>query len=176
MIGIPDIDEQVVIKAKEKDEEAITEIIKTIDNSCYTIVYHCLGANKKYVNDVEDIIQNAYIKAFSRIDSLKDNRFSAWFYTILEREVIDYTRTSYVKNKPIELSQVDYDGFNESYEDTIENNNKAFEPKANVDYAQLKQGILDCINQLPEMQRTAIYLHYIEKRKISEIAQMYETK
>lgn len=176
MIGIPDIDEKVVIKAKEKDEEAITEIIKTIDNSCYTIVYNCLGANKKYVNDVEDIIQNAYIKAFSRIDSLKDNHFSAWFYTVLEREVIDYTRTAYVKNKPIEFSQVDCDAFNETYEDTIENNNKAFEPKANVDYEELKQGILDCINQLPEMQRTAIYLHYIEKRKISEIAQMYETK
>ena len=149
MIGIPDIDEQIVLRAKEKDEEAIAEIINTIDKRCYTIVYNCLGANKKYVNDVEDIVQNAYIKAFRKIDSLKDNNFSPWFYTILEREVIDYTRTSYVKNKPIEFSQVDNDDFNESYEDTIENNNKAFEPKASVDYSELKQGILDCLNQLP---------------------------
>ncbi len=176
MIGIPDIDKQVVIRAKEKDEEAIAEIINTIDKRSYTIVYNCLGANKKHVNEVEDIVQNAYIKAFSRIDLLKDNNFSPWFYTILEREVIDYSRTSYAQNKPFEFSQVENDEFNESYEDTIENTHKEFEPQASVDYSELKQGILDCLNQLPEMQRTALYLHYIEKRKISEISEMYDTK
>lgn len=99
MTGLPDIDSELIARAKKKDEEAIADIIHQIDKRCYSIVFHCLNGNKRHVEEIEDIVQDAYIKAFTSLDKLKDdNNFAPWMYTILERALIDYTRSSLAKN------------------------------------------------------------------------------
>ncbi len=175
MAGLPDIDKELVIRAKQNDEQAIAEIIRQIDSQCYSIVYYCLKRNKRYVSDIEDIVQAAYTNAFTHMSSLKNNNFAPWMYTILERSVIDFTRSSYAKNKPSYFSEYDSDDFGEKFENTFENDNKTFEPEASVDYSELQKGLQEVMEQLPDVQRTAIYLRYIEKRKVSEIAEMYDT-
>lgn len=175
MAGIPDIDKELVIRAKQKDEQAIAEIIRQIDSKCYSIVYYCLKGNKRYTSDIEDIVQMAYTKAFTNLDTLKNDNFAPWMYTILERTILDFQKSSYANNKPSNFSEYDNDDFDDSFESTFENTNKTFEPQASIDYSELQKGLQEVMEQLPDVQRTAIYMRYIEKRKVSEIAEMYDT-
>ena len=174
MAGLPDIDKELVIRAKQNDEQAIAQIINQIDSRCYSIVYKCLKGNKRYVSDIEDIVQDSYKEAFTSLDKLKNNNFAPWMYQILKNNIVDFQRSSYAKNKPSNFSEYDNDSFNESFVDSFENDNRTFEPEASVDYSVLQQGMRDVMEQLPDNQRTAIYLRYIEQVKVSEIAEMYE--
>lgn len=175
MAGLPDIDKELVIRAKQNDEQAIAQIINQIDSRCYSIVYQCLKGNKRYVSDIEDIVQEAYKDAFTKMDQLKNNSFAPWMYRILKNKILDFQDSAYAKHKPSNFSEYDNDSFNESFVDTFENDNRTFEPEASIDYSVLQQGMRDVMEQLPDNQRTAIYLRYIERVKVSEIAEMYGT-
>ena len=94
-----------VDKAKQGDQDALTGLY----TSTYHVVYSTIRSLIKSDNDtVMDLLQDTYIKAFSKLDKLGDpNYFQSWIAAIARNTALDYLR----KKKPLLFSDTldDYD-------------------------------------------------------------------
>lgn len=155
--------QEQIDKAIQNDQIVITELY----NRTYNNVYHTIKAMIKEEDTVIDIAQDTYLKAFASLEQLQDpTKFRAWIKRIAHNKTVDYLR----KKKPIMFSQMsaDEDGAVE-FEDTNVNNL----PEVVIDRAETKRLIAEIMDDIPEEQRVAIAMHYLEGIPIKEIAETF---
>lgn len=175
MSYIPKVDKELIIKAKQNDEQAIADIINIIDKPCHKIALKYTFSNNLSYADADDIAQEAYLKVFQKLDSLDNEEgFSAWVNTVVNNTAKDFLKKKEITHKNTQFSNLDDPEHNENFESTLKNDYTAFEPEANVDYTVLQEGMQDCLNQLPSNEKSALYKFYFENMKISEIAEEME--
>ena len=147
-----------VKRAMEHDEEAIAALY----NYTYASAYSLLSRLCHDKTAVEDILQESYIAAFSRMKNLKDGRnFSRWFRGIVLNKWRDYSKDKSLAYNTViyEIAELDFDS-------------SQLEPSAHdvVEKADTDDKIWNAINELPENQRVCIILFYYENMKIEDIA------
>ena len=104
--------------------------------------------------DCTDAIQESIVKAFSKIDTLKKDRYAkTWLMRILINECYNIARRINV-NEPLD----------EGYAENMK------QPKENRDYSELYRAV----NELKEELRIPVILYYMEEFNIREIAQILE--
>ena len=104
--------------------------------------------------DCADAIQETIVKAFSKIDTLKNDKYArTWLIRILINECYNLVRKS---SKFISL---------EDLEDRLE-----LESEKSKDYSELYAAV----NSLKEELRLPVILYYIEDFSVREIAQILE--
>lgn len=75
--------EELIIKAKNGDRDAYTELIHFIQSDLYRIAKTRLSDD----NDISDAIQETMIKTYKKIKRLRDNsKFKSWIIKILINE------------------------------------------------------------------------------------------
>jgi RNA polymerase sigma factor, SigZ family len=100
-------------------------------------------------SQIEDILQEVFIKIHSNIDTLKDNaKIRGWVYQITRNTIIDYYRKQTIKLEDID----DFFLENEVAENNI-NNWIELEPAQKV-----AAGLKEMIADLPEKYSQALYL------------------
>ena len=160
----------LIVRARKKDNEAIAEIIQLTERKAYFIAY-------KVVNNeatAKDIVQEAYIQAFQKLDQLSDDsKFESWFNQIVSHKALDYTKSKQGKNKPVEFSSLDDEEDRLEFEANIKNDKASFEPEASMNYKELQEGVQGVLSELPENQRLALMMYYFEDMSVSEIADVY---
>ena len=160
----------LITRARKKDNEAIAEIIQLTERKAYFIAY-------KVVNNeatAKDIVQEAYIQAFQKLDQLSDDsKFESWFNQIVSHKALDYTKSKQGKNKPVEFSSLDDEEDRLEFEVNIKNDKASFEPEASMNYKELQEGVQGVLSELPENQRLALMMYYFEDMSVSEIADVY---
>lgn len=160
----------LITRARKKDNEAIAEIIQLTERKAYFIAY-------KVVNNeatAKDIVQEAYIQAFQKLDQLSDDsKFESWFNQIVSHKALDYTKSKIGKNKPVEFSSLDDEEDRLEFEANIKNDKASFEPEASMNYKELQEGVQGVLSELPENQRLALMMYYFEDMSVSEIADVY---
>lgn len=103
-------------------------------------------------NDVDDILQEIFLKMHSGLGSLRDeNRLSAWLYRIAKNAVIDYYRS---RKAFVALT------------DEFPENEKEEETPAQ----HIAQGLAKMVDLLPEKYREAIKLAESERLPLSDVA------
>jgi RNA polymerase sigma-70 factor, ECF subfamily len=146
------------------------------------------GVCARYVNskdDVKDVMQEGFLKVFSKIQSYKGNgSFEGWIKRVIVNHAINY----YYKNKK-HYQHLDFDEINESemYDETsdiadfstvsekmspneLKQNNITAEIIEKVGFSHIE--LLEILNQLPEPFRLVFNLHCIEHYKHEEIAEL----
>ena len=107
----------------------------------------CL-AHIQNVHDGEDIMQDVFLKAFKKLNTLKDHsRARVWLLKIAHRACIDYDRKPYQAQK-------------------MPNDVSAKTDSRSEHVARLHKAI----SKLPEGYREPITLYYIDGRKCSNVA------
>ncbi len=117
-------------------------------------------------DEVEDLTQEAFIKAFMSLSSFNDEfAFSTWLYKIATNNCIDYIRRKKLQtfsiDKPIESKESDY---------TYELPDSTYEPDQELIDRQRKKLLEDAINSLPAKYRHVIHLRHVEEKEYQEIA------
>lgn len=116
---------------------------------------------KRYVKDTfiaEDIMQDAFIKVFKKINSFKGEvSIGAWIKKIVINQCIDY-----LKKKKIELVSI------EEKELQLADSNNDWSVANNIDI----NTITKVINDLPEKYKVVLNLYLIEGYDHTEIAQV----
>jgi len=122
---------------------------------------------KRFLNDAadaEDVVQKAFIKAFSRLDQYKaEVTFGAWLKRIVINKSIDFLKSK--KQHLVELEEVHLKVVD------------AQDDKWFIDDMVTLNDVKEAINELPETYRYVVMLYLIEgydHQEISEILNISE--
>ena len=116
--------------------------------------------------DCADAIQDTIVKAFSKIDTLKNDKYArTWLVRILINECYSILRKS---SKLVSLEEMNDKGESGGSMKTCGVADKEAEKRA--DYAELYRAV----NSLKEELRLPVILYYIEDFNIREIAQILD--
>lgn len=130
-------------------KEQLGDLIITSQETMYHVAKTLLRSDE----DCADAIQDAIVKAFSRIDTLREDAFAkTWLIRILINECYSCMR----KQKRVVF---------------LEEFAPAEEAQEQEDYSDL----YEAISRLPEEVRLSVILYYMEGYSIREIAQIQDT-
>ena len=150
---------ELLEKARNGEEAALTELYQRTYNSVYYTVKALIASEDTAL----DIVQDAYVKAFRSLHQLKEpEKFRAWMKVIARNKAVDYLR----KTKPAVFSDLS------SQEDMVEFEDQRPEnlPETVIDRQETQRLIREILDSLTPEQRLAVGLYYYENLSVKEIA------
>lgn len=155
-------DEVYVNKALEGNQRAYQQLTEKYRRP---LEYHVMKMVKES-EQVEDLVQEAFIKAFKNLDSYNSSyAFSTWLYRITTNHTIDYLRKKKLKTTSIDKPIKTREG-----EMSFELPDEQAETDRTIIRKQRKKIITHAINNLPEKYRQVIEMRHIEELSYQEIA------
>ena len=154
----------LVTKARAGDADAMNDLINASYQDMY---YYALKLVKK--DDVAaDATQDSCIEIIRKLSDLKE---SAAFVTWCRRIVYHQCTRRIGKSRVVPLEENE-DG--ETILDRIPDENPGSLPEQIVEDRELRQTMLQMIDELPEGQRSALMLYYYEKLSVKQIAEIQD--
>ncbi len=152
-----------VSKAKLGENAGFTYLYETCNKKCY---YTAL----KFMKDsalAEDMMQEAFIKAFDKISTLEDGaKFESWLCQITARLCLNELK----KNQPMLFSETETeDGADISdtfYDDRVYNN-----PEISLDKKETSRLINEMLKDLSEEQQICVTMFYADEMSVKDIAE-----
>ncbi|HHY73587.1 MAG TPA: RNA polymerase sigma factor SigW [Bacillus bacterium] len=153
-------------QVKKGDQNAFAEIVELFKDKVFQLCYRMVGNR----HDAEDIAQEAFIRAYTNIDSYDLNRkFSSWLYRIATNLSIDRLR----KKKPDYFLDAEIAGTEGlTMYSQLESNDP--QPEEMIESLELQEWVQQGINELPVMYRSVIVLKYIEELSLKEIGEILD--
>lgn len=148
-----------------KDEKSYQEFYDMTNKMAYSMALQML----KKEEDAFDVLQDAYIKAYNKIDTVDNpERLVSWFNMIVANTCRDYMK----KKKPVLFNEMDTEEF--EFQDTLENENQEFVPEAAADYKETKRLMKEILDSLSPEQKMCTLMFYYEDLSVKEIAEALE--
>jgi RNA polymerase sigma-70 factor (ECF subfamily) len=147
-------EQNLVALALEGDTEAFGSLVDAYWDKVTALVFQKLGR----FPEVEDIVQETFIKAYNYLPQLrKPGNFAAWLYQIASKLCIDYLRSS--RRKGVSL-------------DAMQEHDVQFEKAApGVEPSDLFDEIMKVVGALPELYRVVVTLRFMSGMSCKEISQ-----
>mgnify|MGYP000372885284 FL=1 len=153
-------------RAKRQDQDALAEIY----SQSSAAVYRVIKVLVKEEDTVYDLLQDTYVKAFTRLDLLQDaDKLVPWLKMIANNTAKDWLK----KCKPVyfnELAGESDDTDDISFEENIEDENIDLNPEMAMDRQEVSRLVMEILDQLPEDQRMVIGMFYYEEISVRDIA------
>ncbi len=155
-------DDEFVDRAKEGDSAAYKDLMNKYQKPLY---YHVLKMVKNH-EQVEDLVQEAFVKAFENLSSYNKNyAFSTWLYRITTNHTIDYLRKKKLKTVSMDEPIKTREG-----EMSMQISGKA-ETDRKIIKEQRSKIIKKAISDLPEKYRKVIEMRHLEELSYQEISE-----
>lgn len=157
----------LILKSKAGDHTSFAALILPYEKKMFGLAFRML----KNKEDAEDAVQDAFLKAFSKLDTFReDSLFSTWLYTILHRICLDVLRKKKRTEGPGMVSLNQQSSDDEEYEIQVEDN-------APGPYEQYKQRaanevLLAAIEKLSDEQKAVVVLRDLQGLEYEEIARI----
>lgn len=150
--------------ALKGDATAYKRLMQKYHDPIYNFIYRMV--HDKY--QVEDLTQEAFIKAFHSLASFNEEyAFSTWLYKIATNNSIDYIRRRKLQtfsiDKPIEAKDSDY---------AFELPDETYETDKDMISTQRAALLNEAIKNLPDKYRRVIHLRHVEEKSYEEIAEI----
>ncbi len=157
-------DTELIQQALTGNQSAFSRLRQKYHDAIYNLIYRMIREK----DEVEDLTQEAFIKAFGSLASFNDEfAFSTWLYKIATNNCIDHIRRKKLQtfsiDKPIESKESDF-----SFELPDTND----EPDEEMIARQRKILLDDAINSLPPKYRQVIVMRHQEEMEYQEIARI----
>jgi RNA polymerase sigma-70 factor (ECF subfamily) len=161
------MDESKLIKqAQSGDVQAFNTLVLHYQDRVYNLAYRIMGDPAA----ASDATQEAFISAYKALRRFRGGSFKSWLLRIVTNACYDELR--YRKRRPqSSLDQIIED--NES--SSLLQSEKAIAPEEHQQKTELVQAIENCLEELPEDQRTATVLCDVEGYDYNEIADIMST-
>ena len=145
------------------DPDASSKLFSTFQSDIYYFILKTVNNDRELA---EDLTQDTFVEILETIDKLQEPAaFVTW-----SKQIAYHKCTAYFRKRKELLVDEDEDGY--SVFDTIEEEDIDFIPDAALDQQDLKQTIINMINDLPEEQKSAILLRYFNEISVKEIAEI----
>lgn len=166
-------EESLLDRAKRQDQAALAEIYEQTSGAVYRVLKVLI---KNDEDTVQDLLQDTYVKAFTRLDQLQDeSKLLPWLKTIANNSAKDWLK----KCKPVLFTAMAGNEGNEetealSFEENIEADRIDENPELAIDEKEVRRLVMEILNQLPEDQRVVLGMFYYEDMSVKEIASILE--
>ncbi len=156
-------DSRLIQAALKGDNAAYKRLMKKYHDAIYNFIYRMIHDK----HQVEDLTQEAFIKAFQSLASFNEEyAFSTWLYKIATNNSIDYIRKrklqTYSIDKPIDAKDSDY---------SFELPDDSYETDMEMISDQRAKMLNEAITKLPDKYRKVIHLRHVDERSYEEIAE-----
>jgi RNA polymerase sigma-70 factor (ECF subfamily) len=113
--------------------------------------------------EIEDVVQDTFLKAYSRLDSFQHNAsFYTWLYRIATNTVLDFMKRR--GRSPVQAVE-DPEIVSGSPEPS-----KAIAPDAGLEREEIARVTHEVLGELPDIFRTVLVLREFEERSYQEMA------
>ncbi|MEX0770931.1 MAG: sigma-70 family RNA polymerase sigma factor [Balneolaceae bacterium] len=159
-------DDKLVSAAVEGDEQAYANLMEKYQRALY---FHIVKMVKEK-EQVEDLVQEAFMKAFDNLSSYNTRyAFSTWLYRIATNHTIDYLRKKKLKTLSIDEPVKTRDGDME-----IQLPDDSYETDRGIIRKQRQKMIRNAIHELPEKYRQVIEMRHMEEKSYQEISDLLD--
>ncbi len=153
---------EAINRAKAGEESGFGYLYENTYRSKYYLALQYM----KNEDAAQDVLQDAYIRAFSKLDTLADpEAFPAWLGII----VANTAKNMLKKKNPLLFSEVD-DPETADMEYQIEDEREESQPEMAYTKQETKELVRQLIDSLSEEQRLCILMYHIEGIPIKQIA------
>ncbi len=151
----------LVAEAREGDEQAMAALYRATYNLAYYVALQLV----KNREDALDVMQDAYIRAFGRLRTLKDPaRFESW----LCRIVANTAKNQIKRKKPLLFGQLtDEEG---EAEPDFEDDTLRFSPEEQLETQETARHVREIVDELSDEQRMVVLMYYFGDQSVAEIA------
>lgn len=155
-------DRVLVEQALGGDEDAYKRLMEKYHRALYHHIYRMVRAK----GEVEDLVQETFIKAFSALPSYSaEYAFSTWLYKIATNHTIDHLRRKKLPTFSIDKPITTKDGtLDYEVPDTT------YRPDRHIVEDQRRSLIQEAIDTLPEKYHRVIVLRHQQEKSYEEIA------
>ena len=156
-------DRELVERALAGDEAAYGELVEKYRNA----LYHHIRRITREKAEVEDLVQETFIKAFSALESYSTQfAFSTWLYKIATNHAIDFLRKKRLRTQSIDKPIQTKEG-----EMEMELPDTTYRPDRHIVEDQRRTLIQEAIDALPPKYYKVIVLRHQHEKSYEEIAQ-----
>ncbi|WP_029903190.1 RNA polymerase sigma factor [Prevotella sp. 10(H)] len=151
-------EKQQIQKVLKGDTSAFGYFVDTYQDMAVTIAFRVCGNRQ----DAEDIVQNAFVKAFHNLHSFRlDSKFSTWFYRIVYNQAITEIRGSTHNTEFVDYKVID---LNDSYSD--------MDTMTQVEEKERKELVNQAMERMPKDEAVILTLYYLEDNPVKEIVKI----
>lgn len=164
--GEDQFDEHAIIeRCKAGDLAAFDELVKRYEKR----VFNCALRIAGNYNDASDVAQEAFIRAFSSIQTFRgDAKFATWIYRIVTNVYLDERKKSKA-HRTMSLDdsiELDENSVTRQIEDDSPTPDEVVETKERAKMLQ------SAISSLPDYQKMIVTLYHLQHRSYEEIAEI----
>ena len=106
-----------------------------------------------------DMVQDTFVRAYTRLSTCRDHdRFRAWIFQMLRNRCLDHLKD--VRRRSVPLDRA------------AEVADPAEEPVLRMERGRLRSEIAKALEQLPDAQREAFLMHYVEELPYETMADL----
>lgn len=135
----------------------------------YKSKYYLALQYMKNEEEAQDVLQEAYLRAFSNLNSLKNPElFSAW----LGKIVANTAKTMLAKKNPMLFSEIGEEDSGEGIEYQIEDDRLENQPEMAYTRQETRELVHELLDSLSEEQRLCVLMFHLEGASIREIAEV----
>ena len=152
------------------DQAAFGELVARYKDAVFGVAFHRLGD----FEDARDVAQDAFVKAYVNLPKLRDGAaFSHWLYRIAEGTAVDVLRR---RRSDVSLESPDAlsaDLGTAGFSLPLHSPHMPHSPVG--DDALVARQVREALAQLPEPDRLAVVLHYVNGYSHAEVAEFLGT-
>lgn len=154
----------LIEEALSGNQASYERLMKKYYQLIYNLVYRMISKKE----DVEDLTQEAFIKAFNSLHNFdKQFAFSTWLFKIATNNAIDYLR-----KKKLYTFSIDKDIESDDSDYKFEIPDHESKPDRHIIDSQLRIILDEAIESLPEKYKEVIVLRHNKEMEYEEIAKM----
>lgn len=154
---------ELIRRAMDNDQGAIGQLYEMTYNNVYLTIRMMI----KDEDQIHDLLQDTYLRAFASLSQLKEPAaFRGWVKRIAHNLAVDELR----KKKPMAFSSMVSTDSDEMLD--FKDERPGSMPEEVMDYQETKRLLSEIMDTLPEDQRAVISLYYYEGISVKGIAAM----
>ena len=149
---------RLVLQAKKDSREAFSELVRLLMNDIMALTYRMTGDQET----AKDLAQETFITGWEKIKTFRgEAKFKNWLFRIATNKTLNYFK------KASTAYEVAGDSSESVLENTSMNNSN---PETDFKNKQLKEDVLQFMNQLPPQQRIVFDLRFYKQLSFDEIS------
>lgn len=167
---VSDPDVQLMLRAKEGDDDAFAELVTAHQHRLIAIFYHLVRDQEA----AEDLAQEAFLRIYRARHNYKPTaKFSTWLFRIASN-LASNSRRSLGRRKEVQLSIQDSGPLGIRPQEKLFADKSGLMPNRQVAKEEVRNIVRNALDTLNERQRLALLLHKFEGMSYADIGETME--